>query len=133
MAGGVFSASELRMLTPIFNFLRRGSARDLRSRFRSFRVTKTYPERKYGLVTPAMSRPDGASIATSQYRPFNALLKNPLRTGHQAYSTLEFQSFATSSAIFCSNPSPFWFERGMLSGSAQTLRTPAFSTLGRSV
>jgi hypothetical protein len=46
MAGGVFSASELRRFTPILSFLRRGSASDFMSRPLSFRVTITYPDRK---------------------------------------------------------------------------------------
>ena len=55
------------MLTPILSFFRRGSASELRfSNPLPSRATNTYPDRKYGLVTPVMSRPAGASSAISQ-------------------------------------------------------------------
>src|SRR6266508_2817975 len=62
MAGGEFSPSDVYRFTPILSFLRRGSASEVTSsRPLPFRVTKTYADRKYGFVDPAMSTPTGAS------------------------------------------------------------------------
>jgi hypothetical protein len=44
---------------------------------------------------------------------------------------LVFQSDAISWAILFSKPSPFWLEKGMLSGSLQTRRRPGWAGLGR--
>src|ERR1051325_9734045 len=49
----------------------------------------------------------------------------PRRCAHHVYSTRSPISWANSSAILFSKPSPRWFENGRLFGSAQTRKTPA--------
>src|SRR5262245_50967452 len=51
----------------------------------------------------------------------------PVACGNHVYSTGNFSSAATMSAILFSKPSPLSFENGMLAGSAQT-RNAARST-----
>src|ERR687886_584472 len=62
-------------------------------------------------------------MTTSHAPDFKVLRMKPRRCAHQVYSTRAPKSFATSSAILFSNPSPRAFENGRLFGSAQTLST----------
>src|SRR5690349_7206812 len=56
---------------------------------------------------------------------FSVLRKKPRRCAHHVYSTRSPRSWANSSAILFSKPSPRLFEKGRLFGSAQTRSTPA--------
>src|ERR1041384_2337811 len=64
-------------------------------------------------------------MTTSDIPAFNVLRKKPRRCAHHVYSIRSPRSWAISSAILFSNPSPRSFENGRLFGSAQTRSTPA--------
>src|SRR5690349_13617898 len=60
----------------------------------------------------------------------SVLRKKPRRCAHHVYSTRSPMSWARSSAILFSKPSPRWLENGRLFGSAQTRSTPAGRVIG---